>query len=253
MFAHSELDPSEELFQVEPTVVPLAEPETLLPTLRAEDFLFQTPEPPEPSLPPVDDAQAGSPPDDSAAVAELPADPSAADPSAADAEGAPPPGADLASVIDYRTGRRSLRFRPLRPDELKLGAERQALERLSAYRPLLHIGWVQEVLSESDAQPFDLALVGSLVPAGNVRLHLSRFLHVTLDLRYQRPGTGAATSTGSFGLGELELAPRYALRVQRRVRSNELNYFDHPAFGVLIVVRPAPEPAAETPAARPAA
>ena len=253
VFAHSDFDPGEELFEVAPTAEPLAAVETLLPTLRAEDFLFATPEPPEATeleaAPEPGEAQTGLPPGGPATPDEPPAEGS----QAGDATAMPLPGADLESVIDYRTGRRSLRFRPLRPDELQLGAQRQALERLSAYRPLLHIGWVQEVLSENEAQPFDLALVGSLVPAGSVRVHLSRFLHVTLDLRYHRPGTVEAASAGSFGLGELALAPRYALSTQRRVRSNEVNYFDHPAFGVLIVVRPAPEPAAETPAARPAA
>ena len=36
------------------------------------------------------------------------------------------------------------------------------------------------------------------------------------------------------------------LRTTRRTRSGELHYFDHPAFGLLVMVRPAPEEAEPT-------
>jgi len=42
-------------------------------------------------------------------------------------------------------------------------------------------------------------------------------------------------------LEEITLPPRYELHIQRRTRSGEVHFFDHPAFGVLVVVRPAPE------------
>ena len=85
-------------------------------------------------------------------------------------------------------------------------------------------------------------VLGVMNPRGTVRVHLSRFLHITLDLTYQ----GAPDATPAFGasdrLDELVLAPRYRITATRSARSGELHYFDHPAFGVLVRVTPLPAP-----------
>jgi len=146
-------------------------------------------------------------------------------------------------------------FRLLRPEELQLGAEYLRLTRLPAYVPLLHGGWVQSGLPEEQSQPFDLALLGVLNPRGSVRVYLSRFLHVNLDLTYE----GAADSTAAVApaatseLDEFTVAPRFTLITERNVRSGELHYFDHPAFGVLVKVTPVPADATTTTSRRPAA
>jgi hypothetical protein len=172
----------------------------------------------------------------------------------------------------------ALRVRPLRPEELKLGQEYRKLRAVAAYEPLVHVGWVQPGLPEADAVPMDLATLGVLNPRGTVRVHLMNFLHVTLDLKYQSAGSAAPTtardggsaanagrdlrptvtdgaSAGSLqpgdGLDEILLAPHYPLTTTRRVRSDELHYFDHPAFGVLVRVTPvaAPDASGRRPAA----
>jgi len=145
----------------------------------------------------------------------------------------------------------ALRIRPLRPEELKLGAEFAKLRASAAYRPLVHAGWVQPGLPEADAEPFDLKVLGLLNPRGTIRVHLSRFLHITLDLTYEADGTSGPGVTAGDGLDELVLAPRYHLVAERNARSNELHYFDHPAFGVL--VRVTPVPALDAAGRRPAA
>ncbi|HXS78758.1 MAG TPA: CsiV family protein [Gammaproteobacteria bacterium] len=153
----------------------------------------------------------------------------------------------------------ALRVRPLRPDELKLGGEYRKLRAISAYEPLVHVGWVQPGLPETDAVPIDLGTLGILNPRGTVRVHLSRFLHITLDLTYHAKGSAAPAATAATardgasaanagsslrpagdGLDEIVVAPQYRLRATRNVRSNELHYFDHPAFGVLVRVTPVP-------------
>ncbi|HSC17258.1 MAG TPA: CsiV family protein [Gammaproteobacteria bacterium] len=153
----------------------------------------------------------------------------------------------------------ALRVRPLRPEELKLGQEYRKLRAISAYEPLVHVGWVQPGLPEADAVPMDLGTLGVLNPRGTVRVHLSRFLHITLDLTYQSEGSatpaaatardgGSAANAASTlppagdGLDEIVLAPHYRLATTRSARSNELHYFDHPAFGVLVRVTPVPAP-----------
>jgi len=172
--------------------------------------------------------------------------------------GAAPPPASGAALLD------ALRVRPLRPEELKLRNEYRKLAANSAYAPLLHTGWVQPGLPEGEAPTFDLATLGVWNPRGTVRVHLIRLLHITLDLTYEAaapgatpPGAappGAASPQGvGDGLDELSLVPRYRLTATRSSRSGELQYFDHPAFGVLVRITPVPAPGANSSGRRPAA
>ncbi len=116
----------------------------------------------------------------------------------------PAPSTPVDPMAEQRAA--ALRVVPLRPEELKLGTEYRKLRGLSAYQPLVHAGWVQPGLPETDATPFDLQTLGVLNPRGTVRVHLSRFLHITLDLTYiaeagAAPAADAALtgSTGSTG------------------------------------------------------
>ncbi|HEY3518645.1 MAG TPA: CsiV family protein [Gammaproteobacteria bacterium] len=136
----------------------------------------------------------------------------------------------------------ALSIRPLRPEELKLGTEYRKLRAISAYQPLVHVGWVQPGLPEADSTPIDLGTLGVINPRGTVRVHLARFLHITLDLTYQGAGSAAAAAGAVDGLDEIVLAPQYRLTTTRSARSNELHYFDHPAFGVLVRITPVPTP-----------
>lgn len=144
-------------------------------------------------------------------------------------------------------GATPFRFRLLAPEELMLTRERAAIERIDAYDLIVHGGWVQQGLPEADARPFDLALLGVLNPRGGIRLHLSRFLHVRLDLSYEVDGAVPSPPRvfgdnvlGNDSLTEFPLTPRYTLRAERQTSSGELQYFDHPAFGVLVLVTPLP-------------
>jgi hypothetical protein len=146
----------------------------------------------------------------------------------------------------------ALRVVPLRPEELKLTSEYRRLQAIAAYEPLVHFGWVQPGLPEADSTPFDLRTLGVPNPHGTVRVHLGTVrLHITLDLTYQATAATAQSPGSGDGLDEIALAPQYRLRATRSARSNELHYFDHPAFGVL--VRVTPVPAADGGPSRPAA
>jgi hypothetical protein len=147
------------------------------------------------------------------------------------------------SPLDLAAAERAeaLRVRPLRPDELKLTTEYRKLRAISAYQPLVHVGWVQPGLPEADAMPVDLGTLGVINPRGAVRVHLTRYLHVTLDLTYQAPLSATPAESSVDGLDEMILAPQYRLTTTRRVVSGELHYFDHPAFGVLVRITPVPK------------
>jgi len=133
-----------------------------------------------------------------------------------------------------------LAFRLLAPEQLQLNNEYRKLTNVAAYRTVLHAGWVQPGLPEDQAKPFDLTLLGVANPRGNVRVYLSRFLHVSLDISYEDATAAAAATAEPPGneLREVALPPRYRLTTERQTRSGELHYFDHPAFGVLVKVTP---------------
>ncbi len=89
---------------------------------------------------------------------------------------------------------------------------------------------------------------------GTVRLVLSRYLHLEPDLRYY---TGETTQPvqqagGDSAFYSMTLQPVvYRLEQSRRLRSGELHYFDHPAFGILARVTPYQPPKPATQAASP--
>jgi hypothetical protein len=146
-------------------------------------------------------------------------------------------------------------FRLLPPDQLQLNTEYRKLTNSGAYRAILHAGWVQPGLPEDRAKPFDLTQLGVTNPRGTVRVYLSRFLHVNLDLSYQDGAVAGATTPEPVGneLREVTLAPRYRLTTERQTRSGELHYFDHPAFGVLVRITPVATGGSGSSGRRPAA
>ena len=165
------------------------------------------------------------------------------------AGGATDPGAIAGDEPEPATVRAGPTFRVLRSDELELRGALQRLQRDADYTPLAHGGWIQATYSPEQAVPVDISLLGTVNPVGTVTLHLSRFLHVTVDLVYRappEPPSIQAASAADGVLSELTLPLRYALRIQRRVRSGEVHYLDHPAIGLLVLVRPAPAEAPGT-------
>jgi hypothetical protein len=153
--------------------------------------------------------------------------------------GQPSPGAPLDAGAVVGAQPEAFRFRLLRPEELQLTAQYRVLERLQAYHPVVHGGWVQQGLPENEATPVDLGVLGVTNPMGTVLLYVSRFLHVKVDVTYQDPlAPEPVTVAGVGGLAEVPIKPRYHLIAERSARSGELHYFDHPAFGVLLKITP---------------
>jgi hypothetical protein len=179
----------------------------------------------------------------------------------------PPASGDAAAADGAAAGTASVpafAFRLLGPDQMKLNAEYAKIRGSSAYRPLGHAAWIQEGLPEDRARPIDLAELGIANPSGTIQLHVSRYLHVSVNLTYRRSsgGTnvpaadeaaperpaGAQSGAEADGLDTVTVAPRYIMDQQRRIRSGELQYFDHPMFGLLLLVTPAPQKPPEPPA-----
>jgi hypothetical protein len=210
IFTHRDFDPNEEQFALEKRREPAAEQ-----SLRSLDT--------------IEDG------------VEFDADaPVSVDTSPAATDAAAPVEPDASAVSEAAAvPENEFMFRVLRPEELQLTSQYRVLARLPAYHPLVHGGWVQLGLPDSVTIPVDLGVLGVTNPAGTVRLSLTRFLHVKLDLTYidaQAAQREQAPAPGE--LTELPIAPRYHIDAERTTRSGELHYFDHPAFGVLVKVTP---------------
>jgi hypothetical protein len=134
-------------------------------------------------------------------------------------------------------------FRVLKQDELELDDVRRRMDGLRAYHVLSHTGWEQTGVDTDRSLPLDLRRLGITNPTGTIELYLRRFLHLAFNLTY-RDGEGSFWSTaGGFGLEPFRYAESFTLVNERNaIRSGELHYIDHPMFGILVLIRPAPEP-----------
>lgn len=110
---------------------------------------------------------------------------------------------------------------------------REALEQDTNYRVLVHKQWVQNADARSEAELVRLNNEDGELD-GTFKFFVSRFLHVDLNLLLKE------TELTSMFQAENPVAAstiNYEIREKRRVRSNELQYFDHPKFGVLMLVK----------------
>lgn len=185
-------------------------------------------------------------------------------------------------------------FEPVPSTEYQLKSEARALKRSARYNVLLHTAWRQPGLAPEHAIAVDIdqplgsepaetptATGSSLTPSGSgpytapasqtdtavepkarqrlegsLRLHLSRYLHLAVDLTYFN---GDMTTPEHQFLSDalaVEVVPlSFHLQESRRLRSGELHYFDHPVLGVVALVTPyePPQPEVVPPEPEPSA
>lgn len=87
------------------------------------------------------------------------------------------------------------------------------------------LGW--DVLDELSSRPGPLWSLD-----GSVRIELRRYLHLYTDLVYRQIEDAMAEDGPTLAIHH------YPLKQHRRMRSQELHYLDHPAFGLLIEITP---------------
>lgn len=103
------------------------------------------------------------------------------------------------------------------------------LEQDGHFRLLAHLLWEQTVDAKSIAKP---VLIASSNPAeleGTIRFFMSRHLHLDVNLLFRETVAVAGTEANTT---------IYRMSEQRKVKSQETNYFDHPRLGVLVRVMP---------------
>lgn len=140
------------------------------------------------------------------------------------------------------------------------------------YRPVYHLSWQQPGMEGNRAQAvyiqapgptqlFELTLPPRLIsdpmPAdfyepielvidGSLKIRSSLYLHVDLDMvLFRQPpekepdlqeATLAAEEAMDDAVAELQPVDYVRLTESRRIKLNELHYFDHPMFGVIVQV-----------------
>ena len=151
----------------------------------------------------------------------------------------------------------------LSKDRYQLAGVNRVLELSREYRPLLHVAWQQPGLGSRDIRAihldntqFDEKPAEQAEPEpgeewvrpeytppvkvydGILRLRKSRYLHVDVDFAYfpesmEQPIQGSAAGTDD---NQLPSADYVRLTQSRRIRAEELHYFDHPLFGLIVQV-----------------
>jgi hypothetical protein len=118
------------------------------------------------------------------------------------------------------------------PSEFKLNDVAAKLSNTTNYQPIAHFAWQQTASTWGSRAGFSVAKLAGAVPglSGIVFLESGDYLHLGMSLNYQTssPPPGLAASPGTV----------FNLTESRRVKWRELNYYDHPAFGVIALVTP---------------
>lgn len=143
------------------------------------------------------------------------------------------------------------RFTELSPSRYRLGPVRYSLQADGAYTVLFHRAWRQQASSPSNVADYPLHSFSNDTNSsvdGAISLVRGRYLHLNVDLLLMHAAGGApgqySDSPGS--------TPAYRLREKRRIKSSELQYFDHPRFGLVAMVTPVSRPKPAPEAAKPA-
>ncbi|MDE2236035.1 MAG: hypothetical protein KGL13_06300 [Gammaproteobacteria bacterium] len=179
------------------------------------------------------------------------------------------PGApDWNSAVPPNPTGSGLPYMLLPPSSYRLTSDWQKLAHSSDYQPLLQVAWTQPAIDRSTALFVRIGIPpSSSLPAANstnaqmpaatpsangtpvygiARLSTTGpYLHLDLDLDYRGPMAKISTPGSAQTTAPAGAAPQvqwYRLTQNRRIDAGKLNYFDHPMFGVLLLVTPTKAP-----------
>lgn len=142
-------------------------------------------------------------------------------------------------------------FTRLAANSEQLGGVYSQLQRLDAYRPILHRAWTQAARPANRSVPMRVtaAADGDLNLNGTLTLYKERFVHlaVDLDLGPDTPPQASQDSAPWPAFGDVftggnpdatplqndRAATAFKLQESRRIRGTSAQYFDHPQFGLI--------------------
>lgn len=149
---------------------------------------------------------------------------------------APIEGEEDTGAAPAPAGGGRMAVRTLSSAQYRLAAVDASLARSRGYELIRHVGWTQAATPRGAGLAVELA---DIAPdgeplRGTIALERGRYLHLKLDLAY----TPAVPPSSLLGAGADSGPVTFTLRQNRRVKSFERHYFDHPAFGVIAMVSP---------------
>jgi hypothetical protein len=130
----------------------------------------------------------------------------------------------------------------------KLGGVYNELKFSRNYRPLLHMAWQQPALTQSRARGVRVRKIENEVQIGNadlmikidgiIRIRSAQFLHADIDLFYFINTLSESFIQANAGseLANTIQVEFAELKETRKMKLNELHYFDHPIFGLFLWV-----------------
>jgi len=118
-------------------------------------------------------------------------------------------------------------------EDSDLTKAREVIDNDSNYRILAHKQWVQNADPQSTARLVLLSSEDGELE-GTFKFFISRFLHVDLNMIFQEKESKSMFQATSSDNSQ-QIA--YQIRERRRIRSNEVQYFDHPKFGALVQIK----------------
>ena len=150
-------------------------------------------------------------------------------------------------------------------EQLQFTVQRDKLKRHAAFKPLLHLAWRMPVKSRNSAQPIHLFAgenyAGKWAIDGNFKIYLDRYLFIDSQLLVRQETTSIITppKKQEFEIINSEndvqvikqdenvFEPQPVKREtvineaffdqNRRLRSEEIHYFDHPLMGMIVQIR----------------
>ena len=110
------------------------------------------------------------------------------------------------------------------------------LEKDGRFRVLAQQRWTQTMETKSASLPVRIRSPQAPNPDeldGAIRIYLSRYLHMDINLTYQEE-SNAVTGATAGESGKVN----YRIHEQRRIKGQETHYIDHPKFGALVRLTP---------------
>ncbi len=132
-------------------------------------------------------------------------------------------------------------FTELSSGTYRLNNIRGGLAASRGYRVLFHRAWRQPAYDRARAIDYPvhaLADSGRNSVEGSITLIKERYLHLDVNLLLMT-ARGSTPALYADGPGS---RPAFRLAEKRRIKSNELHYFDHPRFGMIARVTPYESP-----------
>lgn len=156
------------------------------------------------------------------------------------------------TIVSKKDSKTDPEYAELNWDDSKLANNLQRLKNNSNYKVLLNKRWKQtgldreksfnipvnkkelEASTEDDekASPNNLPESSVIVESyisGDVKLIMSRYLHFNVNLQYTKPVLNEFGETVSI---------TYPVVAERRMKSKEIHYLDHPLIGIVVLATP---------------